>query len=77
MPQGLLDHQKIELVKFAQVFDFIQRVSGVGVTTEHDFRPAGANALQHIYIPARLDFYLDSAISGSKFGLNLIQQLFD
>ena len=77
VPQWLLDHEQIELVELAQVLDLIERVGRVGVTTERDIGPARADAFEHIQIPARLDFDLDAAIAGGKFGLDFLEQLLD
>src|ERR1700748_2425175 len=43
IPERLLDHQKVEAIELAQMFDFIQGISGVSIATEQDFRPAHAD----------------------------------
>ena len=77
IPQRLLDHQELEAIKFAQVFDFIEGVGGVGIAAQHNIGPARADPFQHVHVPARLYFDLDAAVSGGEFGLDLVQQLLD
>ena len=60
-----------------QVLDLIKGIGGIGVAAQHNFRPARANPLQHIQVPPGLDFYLDTAVTGSEFELNFVQQLLD
>src|ERR1700691_2785957 len=76
VPQRLLDHEQMEGIEFAQVFNLIERVSGIRVHAENDIRPASSYLLQHIQIPSRLHFDLDSPISRRQLGFDLLQELF-
>src|ERR1022692_1421211 len=40
VPKRLLDHEQVEGIEFAQVLNFVKRVSGICVHTENDIRPA-------------------------------------
>ena len=64
IPQRLLDHQQIELIELAQVFDLIERVGGIRVATQRDVGPARADALEHVDIPPGLHLDLDAPIPG-------------
>src|SRR5215469_11059774 len=75
VPQGLLDHQQIELIELAQLLEFVERVGGVRVDAQQDVRPAGAHFLEDVEIPAGLDLQLDAPIAGIEFSLNFLQQL--
>src|ERR1700722_3187701 len=77
VPKRLLYHQQVELVELTQVLDLIEGVGGIGIATQGDLRPAGANTLQNVEVPARLHLDLDAAIAGGQFALNLFQQLLD
>src|ERR1700691_1075599 len=77
VPKWLLDHEQIELVELAQMLDLIESIGGVGIATQSDVRPARANAFQNIEVPAGFHLHLNAAITGGKFALNLVQQLFD
>src|ERR1700722_1451475 len=57
------------------MLDLIKRVSGIGVDTQHNIRPARTDFLQHIQIPSRLYFDLDPPVSRRHLGLNLLHQL--
>jgi hypothetical protein len=48
VPQGLLNHQQIELVELAQMFDLIQGVRGVGVAAQQNIWPARTDFLQDV-----------------------------
>src|SRR4029077_3807635 len=77
IPQRLLDHKKPEAIKFAQVLDLMEPIGGVGIAAQQNVRPARADPLKHVYVPARFYLHLDAAVAGSEFGINLVQQLFD
>src|SRR5579863_2661426 len=77
VPQRLLDHQQVELVEFPEMLDFVQGISGVGVTTEYDVRPARTNTFQHLQVPARFHLHLDATIAGRELSLNLVEKLVD
>jgi hypothetical protein len=75
MPERLLNHQKIEGVKLFQMLNLVQRVSGVGIATQHNFRPARADLGENFQIPARFAFDLNATIACIEFSLNFFQQL--
>src|SRR5580698_5348050 len=66
VPERLLDHQEIELIELSQMLDLIQRVSGIGVATQDDFRPAGTNTFEYIDVPARFHFDFNAQITGCQ-----------
>src|SRR6478736_2138091 len=76
MPERLLDHQQVESIKLLQVVDLVERVSGIGVATEDDLRPACADFLKDLNVPPRFALDLDAAITGIQLGLDFFQQLF-
>ena len=75
MPEGLLDHQQVELIEFLQMFHLLQRVSGVGIATQKNFGPAFADTGKDLYIPPWLAFHLDALITGVHLRFDLFQQL--
>src|SRR5258708_25266095 len=76
MPERLVDHEQVEGVKLLQVLNLVQRVGGIRVTTEHDFRPTRADFGENFHVPTRLALDLDSAVAGIQFSFNFLQQLF-
>ena len=52
-----------------------QGVSGVGIATQRDIGPAGADFLQHLDVPAGLHLDLDALIAGRQLSFDLLQQL--
>src|SRR5450432_279541 len=75
MPQWLFDHQQVELVESFQKVNLFQRVCGVGVAAENNFRPSSANLLKHFHVPAWFAFHLNAPITGFHFRLDLFQEL--
>src|SRR5689334_18293797 len=65
MPERLLDHEQAELVELFEVLHVLKRVSGVGIATEEDVRPALADFRKDLNVPPRLAFDLDAPISGA------------
>src|SRR6266853_1260485 len=57
------------------MLDLIERVGRVRVYTENNIRPTGTNLFQHIDIPARLHFDLDSTIASGQLRFNLLKKL--
>ena len=77
VPQRLLNHQKIELIELSQVFHLIQRVGGICVAAEDDFRPARAYPFEYVHVPTGLDFDLNATVPRGQFVLDFFQQLLD
>src|ERR1035441_9158721 len=77
VPQRLLNHQQVELVELAQVLDLVERVSGISVAAQGDLGPARADPLQHVHVPARLDFDFDAAVASRQLDLDFFQKLLD
>ena len=75
VPEGLLDHQQVELVPAGDVVEVLHAVGGVGVAAERDVRPAVANGLEDVVVPAGLALQLDALIAGGEFGGDLVHQL--
>src|SRR5579871_143735 len=75
VPEWLFDHQEVESVKLLQVVDLVERISGIGIATEHDLRPACADFLEDLNVPARFALDLDSAVARVQLGLDFLQQL--
>src|SRR5579859_8094195 len=75
VPEWLFDHQEVESVKLFQVVNLVERVSGIGVATEHDLRPACTDFLEDLNVPARFALDLDSAVARVQLGLDFLQQL--
>ena len=74
-PQWLLDHQQMEWFEFLQMRKVIEGVCRVGVAAQQNVRPATANLVQHVDIPAGLYLDLDALIARSQFSFYLLQQL--
>ncbi len=70
VPQRLFDHQQVERVEGGQVVGVPEPVSGVGVATQRDARPAMAHPLEDLHIPARLALELDALVAGGQFPLD-------
>ena len=76
MPERLLDHEQVKSVELFQVLDLVERIGGIGIATEHDLRPTGADFLEDLDVPARFALDLDAAVAGIQFGVDFFQQLF-
>ena len=74
VPEGLLDHEQIESFERHQVVRVFEAVGGVGVAAEHDSRPARANVIEDLDVPAGLAFQLDALIAGRQFPLDSVHQ---
>src|SRR5882757_4206486 len=75
MPKRLLDHQQIEGVELFEMVHVRKCVCGIGVAAQCDLRPAFANPLEDLYVPARLTLQLYALISSSDFGGDLLFEL--
>src|SRR5438552_7371331 len=76
IPERLLDHEQIEIIKFAQAIEISRTIRRVCIAAQHNTRPAVADFRKHFQVPPRLHFYFDSLITRRQLCLNFFQKLF-
>src|SRR6266567_6926374 len=76
IPERLLDHEQIEIIKFAQAIEISRTIGRVRIAAQHNIRPAVADLRKYFQVPPRLHFYFNSLVARRQLCLNLFQKLF-
>ena len=73
--QRLFDHRQVEPIELGQPRRVRERVGGVGVDHQRNVTELGAHPFDRLHIPPRLDLDFDTAIAGSAFDRDALDEL--